>query len=1069
MRIISGSVLVQETGKGVPGLTVAAYSLPQGGSRVRVGSAATASDGQFRLEYKNADEKFVWNLQLEVSVDRAEPSILYSDAKPRSAAGPHEAWTIRLPFAALVASGVLGAQEPKGAATELPALGTFLARNVADTSFEAEVQKTVRDRLDPVRDAAAATASAFRNELVLRQRGDVAVPPELPVSTQTVAVIEDGLTKPKLRRPRRGFVPVSVEQRDALEQQAAADGTIAADLIEPLLYGPDRSGERTAVDLLGVACRTPRTLDKASATPVEPPTTPPDDRGEVLRQIADAVWAELQPRRQDEPDRRPAPADVWRHIEGLEVTSGPSDAPALFDFHAIQIPFDDVWRDLIDEEAVDTAAQLHDEVNHLGGRATSGTTGATDQLRREARFLTRAAPAAMKQRTFPGGLLQGLGLVTGLPDPLGSDGTRWVSALLEELERKLAEPYRFTVYGADDTGTAINFGLVTTYRQMWRPLSYQAGKLVKTVTLAPREERTYSRTVTTATKRRTETKEKFRSVTRTEEQSTQRAVRDIVSTAEHRTGYEASGSYGPVSGSVNGEDSRSSSDTRQSFREAVRKASSEYETDRSVDVSFEASEQMVALDTGKLVNPNDELAVTFLFYQLQRRYHVSERLHRVTPVILVAQPVPRPNHINITWILQHDWILRRVLLDPSFVQALDLVTGSLVGEEATVGMLRSNLETQRQVVNALKDSLVSAHGNSDVLFQAVQRAIRRAAGANDVDGVVTEAVEKVVGWLTGGESDAAKRARLEAAREALDRSEANERAIAEQLQREQATLTLMTDKWAGASRALLDKTVEVQRLRLHIKQNILYYMQAVWDHEPPDQRYFRLHQVKVPVVGGTLRYRLEHDDAVPPLPPHWMPPVVVRADIEPAHTGETVPLGQIADLDRPLGYKGNYAIFPLREQNLITRYMMIPYVAAATGAHDPDHLANLTRSELEQYFCCLKEHLSPEDLAVMKPGLDEAHRRLLEDPRPLEEIVVVPTDALFIEALPADQPILEDFKLRHRAADAERAEAEATKARLENVRRGARILEGELADPDIEKMTIITGATPNIVLPPADT
>ncbi len=1060
MRTASGNVFIQESSKGVGGLTAAVYSIPQGGARVRIGSAATAQDGTFRIEYKG-DEKTIWNLQLEVSVDGAEPTILYIDAKPRSHAGDHEAWTIRIPFATLVAAGVLGAQKPESVAAELPALGTFLARAAADTSFEAEIQSAVRARLDPIRDDAAATAAAFRKELVVRDRGDVALPPDLPTSAQLVMVLSRGLADPAgVRRPRRGFIPVSAEQRAALEAAAAPDGSIAAELIEPLLYGPDRSGERSALDLLASACRAPRTLDEACAEePDDPPESPAEE--DSTREIADAVWGELRRPPSDGTPHRPSAADVWRRVEGLDVTSGPSDAPAIFDFQAIQIPFEDVWRDLIDEEAVETAAQLHDEVNSLGGRPTRDT-GATDLLRREARFLVRQAPAAMKQRTLPGGVLQSLGIVTGLPDPMGNDGTRWVSALLQELERKLHEPYRFTVYAADDTGTAVNFGLITTYRQTWQPLSYQAGRLVKTVTLAPREERTYSRTVTTATKRRTETKEKFKSVTRSEEQSTQRAVRDIVATAEHRTGFEAEGSYGPVKGKVNGEDKRTSSDTRQSFREAVRKASSEYEIDRSVEVSFEESDQITTQDTGKLANPNDELAVTYLFYELQRRFHVSERLHRVTPVILVAQPVPRPNQINITWILQYDWILRRVLLDPSFAPALRLVTGSLVGEEATVGMLRSNLDTQRQVVAALKDSLVSAHANSEILFQAVQRAIRRAAGS-EPDGLAAEAVQKVVGWLIGGSSDEVRRARLEAAREALDRSEGNERAIAEELQREQATLTIMTDKWAAASRALLDKTVEVQRLRLHIKQNILYYMQAIWDHEPPDQRYFRLHQVKIPVVAGSLRYRLEQDDSVPPLPPHWTRPLVLRADIEPTLTGETVPLAQVADLDRPLGYKGNYAIFPMREQNLITQFMMVPYVDAAMGAHDPDHLANLTRSELEGYFCCAKKHLTPEDLAAIRPGLEEAHRRIVEDPRPLEEIIAVPTDSLFIEALPADKPILEDFKLRHRAADAAKAEAEAAKARLENVRRGARILDGDFADPDIEKMTIVRGAADVVV------
>ncbi len=1060
MRTVSGSVLIQETGKGVAGLTVAVFNQARGGVPARIGSAATAADGQFRIEYKPADEREVWNLMLEVAVDRGEPVILYADKVARAAAGISEAWTVRIPFADLVAAGVLGKQRPEVAATELPALGTFLARVTADASFETEVQSAVRTRLDPKRDAASVTAAGFRAELVQLGRGGAAPAPELPVSVQLAAIMERGLSRRAVRRPRRGFLPISAADRARLEEAASAEGEVPAEVVEPLLFGPDHAGERTAIDLLATACRTPRTLDNACGPPVTPDPAPADPTP-GSRDLADAVWAELHSTRAPQPDRRPTAADVWRRIDGLDVAGGPADAPALFDFHAIHIPFADVWRDLIDDDVVDAAAQLHDEVARQGGRPASGPVLATQGLRREARFLMREGPWGAWRRSVPGGQPDANRPLPGLPDPLGTDGTRWVSALLEDLERKLTEPYRFTVYGADDTGTAINFGLITTYRQTWQPLSYQAGKLINTVTLAPREERTYSRTVTTATKRRTETKEKFRNVTRSEEQSTQRAVRDIVATAEHRTGYEASGSYGPVSGSINGDDARTSSDTRQNFREAVRKASSEYETDRSIDVVLETSEQGVTQDTGKLVNPNEELAVTFLFYQLQRRYHVSERLHRVTPVILVAQPVPRPDQINLTWILQHDWILRRALLDPSFAPALDLVTGSLVGEEATVGMLRTNLDLQRGVATALKDSLSAAQENSRLLFMGVQRAIRQAAGDGEVGGVVG----KLVSWLMDVNDEEVRRARLEAAREALDRSEANERMLAEQLQREQATLTIMTDRWAAASRALLDKTVEVQRLRLHLKQNILYYMQAIWDHEPPDQRYFRLHQVKVPVIGGTLRYRLEPDDAAPPLAPHWTPPVVVRADVEPVLTGETMALGEVADLDRPLGYKGNYAIFPLREQNLVTRFMMVPYVDAVTGAHDPDHLANLTRSELERYVCCLEHHLTAEEMAAIRPGLDRAHRRILEDPRPLEEIIVVPTDALFIEALPADQPILEDFKLRHRAADAAKADADAVRVRLDNVRRGARILAGDFGDPDIEKLTVIQGAPGGVVVP----
>ena len=77
----------------------------------------------------------------------------------------------------------------------------------------------------------------------------------------------------------------------------------------------------------------------------------------------------------------------------------------------------------------------------------------------------------------------------------------------------------------------------------------------------------------------------------------------------------------------------------------------------------------------------------------------------------------------------------------------------------------------------------------------------------------------------------------------------------------------------------------------------------------------------------------------------------------------------------------------------------------------------------------------------------------------------MPTDALFIEALPADRPLLEDYKLRARAAEAGKDEAEAARVRLDNLRRGARILAGDLTDPDIDRKTVVEGIPATVVVP----
>ncbi len=70
---------------------------------------------------------------------------------------------------------------------------------------------------------------------------------------------------------------------------------------------------------------------------------------------------------------------------------------------------------------------------------------------------------------------------------------------------------------------------------------------------------------------------------------------------------------------------------------------------------------------------------------------------------------------------------------------------------------------------------------------------------------------------------------------------------------------------------------------------------------------------------------------------------------------------------------------------------------------------------------------------------------------------MVPTDSLYIEALPGKHPILEDFKLIHRVVDVKKVQSEVRHAELENVRLAARALKGEYEDPDIEKKIVIEG------------
>jgi hypothetical protein len=146
--------------------------------------------------------------------------------------------------------------------------------------------------------------------------------------------------------------------------------------------------------------------------------------------------------------------------------------------------------------------------------------------------------------------------------------------------------------------------------------------------------------------------------------------------------------------------------------------------------------------------------------------------------------------------------------------------------------------------------------------------------------------------------------------------------------------------------------------------------------------------------------------------------------------------------------------------------MMVPYIDSELGLRDPDELGNWTLESFSEYVCCLKSRLGPA--TFNNPDLQERLRKqylkLLQSPRREYEDIIVPTGQLFIEALPGKHPLLEDFKLGHRAMDVAKAHAELQRLQLENVRMAARLLAGELEDPDIGSKVVVQGVPASVVV-----
>ena len=645
-------------------------------------------------------------------------------------------------------------------------------------------------------------------------------------------------------------------------------------------------------------------------------------------------------------------------------------------------------------------------------------------------------------------------------------------ANLESLTNRLHEPYRFTTFAASHGRRSVNFGIMVTYRQTWTPLSYQVGELVRTTPLAPGETRRFSKKVHVEASRKEDMSTLQSAGRKRSSKDTARAssqiVEKAVSNAKLATEVEGSINFAvaSASGKVNAEtgSTKSSSSIKKEFREAVLQAAEDYKRERRLEVTVESSEEATYEESGEIKNPNDEITVTYLFYELQRRFRLQEKVQRVQPVIFVAQEFPAPHEIDEDWILTHDWILRRVLLDSSFESAMDMLRERIVGDEHALAEMYKIVEQHRRIVEETKERLVALGRQVETRYKALQKAIVARADAVDAeerDGVLLDVHEFLFGDI---EASPEKMQIIEAmARDAYQRSAKLEKEAQAQFERETSALNEASREYSTALSAHLNRKLQIARLRVHIKQNIMHYMQAIWLAEPADQRYLRLHRTKVPRLQGKLTYSIEDVPDGIPMPPEWTKPVRISVTCELDNDLEYEPLAEVADIDRLLGFRGNYMIFPMIEDNVLTDYMTMPYQDPVTGLHEPDPLDSWTIEDFARYVCCLRKQLSESAFLAARPGLQEAYEHILANTTAEDDEVVVPTGSLYIEALPGSHPLLEDFKLLHRGVDVQKAFAEVRGAELENVRLAARIVAQEHGDPHIDKMVVIDSESDVVV------
>lgn len=668
-------------------------------------------------------------------------------------------------------------------------------------------------------------------------------------------------------------------------------------------------------------------------------------------------------------------------------------------------------------------------------------------------------------------------------------------ALAAELNQKLQQRYSFTYFAADGAERSVNFGVLLTYRQEWTPNGYSVGELVRTIPLAPKEVRKYSKkTVVKKSRSQKEIEDNLR-ITKSDTADTSRAESEIVTKALNKTSFALNTTSTfdiPISDKIKigntvttnftNDAQRESNETKKDFREAVIKASQEYKNERRVEISTEQSIETETTESGEISNPNDELTVTYLFYELLREFTVNENLHRMRPVVLVAQELPAPHDIDDAWILRHDWILKRALMDDSYLPGFDAIT-TVRGEKLLLGELERSVTEQRKIVKDLRQNVRFYTDETGRMSRMMTAAINKQADvAEDRDiwdgipllGTRLDAMEsavKGVGHLLGfGEGDDPKEAariRREGIKDAYERADRERRELMGRLEHEISVLNGLTKDVAEKRKTINQLEIQIARLKNLVKDHILHFMHAIWSHEHPDQRYFRLYNTQVPQLHAPVQnYGLRIKTA--PAPNAALDAVAnlnregparktrFQWYCQPQISVETKTLAEVADLDNLIGYKGNYMIFPLLESNVLTDFMMAPYVDSEFGLLDPDAPGNWTLDDFQKLYCCLKEKLG-DAFSDIEPQLQAFYKELLTDPLRPGELITVPTGSLYIEALPGAHPLLEDFKALHRAVDVKKVQAEVRKLELENIRYAARILNEERGDPDVDKRVIIEG------------
>ena len=367
----------------------------------------------------------------------------------------------------------------------------------------------------------------------------------------------------------------------------------------------------------------------------------------------------------------------------------------------------------------------------------------------------------------------------------------------------------------------------------------------------------------------------------------------------------------------------------------------------------------------------------------------------------------------------------------------------------------------------------AAQSRRAAIVGLMQGAGEAAAGEQGVGQRIASAV--ATGGLSelwgGGQTDQDEvlRARQEAAQKALDFLEDQIETKGAAMTAASSALRDAVERFTESAVARRRATLAAARLQTHLRDNILPYMHAIWAATNPDHRYFELYDHEVPFhTPNPNGYTLGPSataDGIGPLPGIEDGGADLKLTIDPPNV-TNVPanrrLADIADIDRPLGFRGNLAVFELRQCSQLTDHMAAEYLDPITGVSDPGALSGLSSDELVEYLQAAIELrlLTKTDLTRLNALARRLHREQVEG----SDELVLPTGHLFMDALKGDTTLLEPFKLVHRGLDVLAAEAAVRAAPIDALRRVRKLARAELERDPTTVEHFLLGETPDVVV-----